>query len=82
MDDLYSLFLNNFWLFIGLGFVGVLVLDELIGFSRSVLGDETENMPLKPRDPKAPPPEPQEDPLDMLGETSEGDKIEDFLKHR
>ena len=82
MDDLYSLFVNNFWLFIGLGFVGVLVLDELLGFSRSVLGDSTENMPLKPRDPKAPPPEPEEDPLDMLEETGEGEKIEDFLKPR
>ena len=82
MDELSNLFLNNIWLFIGLGFIAVLVADELIGFSRSVLGDETENMPLKPRDPKAPPKELEEDPLDLLEETSEGDRIEDFLKPR
>lgn len=82
MEEFYSLVLNNLWLFIGLGFIAVIVLDEVSGFSRSVLGDETENMPLKPRDPKAPPPEPEEDPLDMLGETGEGDRIEDFLKPR
>ena len=82
MDELYNIFINNIWLFIGLGFIGVLVADELIGFSRSVLGDETENMPLKPRDPKAPPQEPEDDPLDMLEDTGEGDKIEDFLKPR
>ena len=82
MDELSNLFFNNIWLFIGLGFVAVLVADELIGFSRSVLGDETENMPLKPRDPKAPPKELEEDPLDLLEETSEGDRIEDFLKPR
>ena len=82
MDELYSLVVNNIWLFVGLGFVAVLVADELIGFSRSVLGDETVNMPLKPRDAKAPPPELEEDPLDLLEETSEGDKIEDFLKSR
>ncbi len=82
MDELSNLFFNNIWLVIGLGFVAVLVADELIGFSRSVLGDETENMPLKPRDPKAPPKELEEDPLDLLEETSEGDRIEDFLKPR
>jgi len=82
MEEFYSLVLNNLWLFIGLGFIAVIVLDEVSGFSRSVLGDETENMPLKPRDPKAPPPEPEEDPLDMLDETGEGDRIEDFLKPR
>jgi len=82
MEEFYSLVLNNLWLFIGLGFIAVIVLDEVSGFSRSVLGDETENMPLKPRDPKAPPPEPEEDPLDMLGETGEGDRVEDFLKPR
>lgn len=82
MDELSNLILNNIWLFAGLGFVGVLVADELMGFSRSVLGDETENMPLKPRDPKAPPKEPEDDPLDLLEETGEGDKIEDFLKPR
>lgn len=82
MDELSNLILNNIWLFVGLGFVGVLVADELMGFSRSVLGDETENMPLKPRDPKAPPKEPEDDPLDLLEETGEGDKIEDFLKPR
>ncbi len=80
MDEIYNLILNNIWLFIGLGFVGILVADELMGFSRSVLGDETENMPLKPRDPKAPPKELEEDPLDMLEDTAEGDRIEDFLK--
>lgn len=82
MDEFYNLVLNNIWLFVGLGFVAVLVADELLGFSRSVLGDDTENMPLKPRDPRAPPPEPEEDPLDILEETSEGDRIEDFLKPR
>ncbi len=80
MDEISNLILNNIWLFIGLGFVGILVADELMGFSRSVLGDETENMPLKPRDPKAQPKEPEEDPLDMLEDTAEGDRIEDFLK--
>ncbi len=80
MDELSNLILNNIWLFIGLGFVGVLVADELMGFSRSVLGDETENMPLKPRNPKAPPREPEEDPLDVLEDAAEGDRIEDFLK--
>ena len=82
MDEFYNLVLNNIWLFVGLGFVLVLVADELIGFSRSILGDETENMPLKPRDPKAPPPEPEEDPLDLMADDDEGDKIEDFLKPR
>lgn len=82
MDEFYNLVLNNIWLFAGLGFIFLLVADELLGFSRNVLGDETEKMPLKPRDPKAPPPEPAEDPLDMLDETGEGDKIEDFLRPR
>ena len=82
MEGFYNLVLNNVWLFAGLGFVLVLVADELIGLSRSVLGDETEDMPLKPRDPKAPPPEPEEDPLDALAETSEGERIEDWLKPR
>ena len=79
MDEFYSLFLNNIWLFIGLGVVLVIVLDELLGLSRGMFGDDTDDMPLKPRDPKAPPAEPKEDPLDMLEETSEGQSIEDFL---
>ncbi len=79
MDEFYNLFLNNIWLFIGLGVVLVIVLDELLGLSRGMLGDDTDDMPLKPRDPKAPLAEPKEDPLDMLEETSEGQSIEDFL---
>lgn len=82
MEEFYNLVLNNIWLFAGLGFVLVLVADELLGFSRSVLGDDTENMPLKPRNPNAPPPEPAEDPLDTLEETGEGERIEDWLKPR
>ena len=82
MDEFYNLFLNNIWLFIGLGVVLVIVLDELLGLSRGMLGDDTDNLPLKPRDPKAPPPEPEEDPLDMLEETSEGQSVEDFLPRK
>ena len=82
MDEISTIILNNIWLFLGLGVILIIVADEILGLSRGLLGDDSEEMPLKPRDPDAEPPDPLDDPLDHLDETSEGERIEDFLGRR
>ena len=77
MDTIYSFVSENLALVIILGVIAVIVGDEVLGISRGLLGDETENLPATPQArAKA-----EEEWVDPLEETpSEGEaKLDDFL---
>lgn len=78
--EISEFFWNNFWICLGVGVLIVVVGDEVLGVSRNLLSDGTEDMKFtadqrrKQREDAAPP-----DPLDDL-EAEEGEtSIDDFL---
>ena len=82
MNELSSFVVNNIWLVLGVGVIFVVIADEVLGLSRNLLGDETETVAQEQRREREAAEEEDEDPLDRLGETGEGARVEDFLDRR
>ena len=82
MPDITSFFLNNIWLCIGIGVVLVLIADEVLGVSRALLSDPTDDVPFEKRNRDKAAQADLIDPLDRLDETEEGPSVEDMLRPR
>jgi hypothetical protein len=49
MHQVVDFFLDNLWLCIGAGIILVVIGDEVLGLSKGMFGDETDDMAMEPR---------------------------------
>lgn len=84
MPDITTFFLNNIWLCVGVGVLIVIIADEVLGVSRALLSDPTDNLSydknVRERENNRTPTPEEVDALDRLGEDEEGPSIEDMLR--
>lgn len=84
MSDITAFFLNNIWLCIGLGALIIIIADEVLGVSRSLLADPTDQLPydknIRERENVQARATEETDQLDQFGEAEDGPSIEDMLR--
>lgn len=80
MSDITSFFLNNIWICIGVGVVLVLIIDEVLGVSRALLADPTEDLPFEKQNRIRASEAEIVDPLDNLEDKEDGPSVEDMLR--
>lgn len=86
MPDITTFVLNNIWLCVGIGALVVIIADEVLGVSRALLSDPTDNLPydknVREREQsRTPAPAPDElDQLDQFGNAEDGPSVEDMLR--
>lgn len=49
MQQIIDFFMDNLWLCLGAGVILVIIGDEVLGLSKGMFGDETDDMPMEPR---------------------------------
>ncbi|MGB0506721.1 MAG: hypothetical protein ACPGGK_11045 [Pikeienuella sp.] len=52
MQQVVDFFLDNLWLCVGAGVILVVVGDEVLGLSKGMFGDDTDDMSMEPRNRK------------------------------
>ena len=84
MSDITTFFLNNIWLCLGVGALVLIIADEVLGVSRSLLADPTDNLPYakaaREREHQSTPPAAEFDDLQNLEETEGGLSVDDMLR--
>lgn len=82
MSDITSFLLNNIWVCIGVGVVLILIIDEVLGVSRALLSDPTEDVPFEKKNRMKASEAEIVDPLDNLEDKEDGPSVEDMLRPR
>ncbi|MGB0853107.1 MAG: hypothetical protein ACPGVA_16600 [Pikeienuella sp.] len=80
MPDITSFVLNNIWLCLGIGVIVVMVADEILGVSRALFADPTDDLPFEKRNREKAAKAEIVDPLDNLSEREDGPSVEDMLR--
>jgi hypothetical protein len=80
MSDITTFFLNNIWVCLGVGALIIIIVDEVLGVSRTLLADPTDTLPYDKNIRDRTPPSDIINPLDRLDEEEDGPSVEDMLR--